>query len=147
MPKPTRKTQFFSKVLVLFEVLSRYYFSIAGGIFNFPSQKEHRHRIAIAAALLPPPPPCCRHHCRRRWRPCPLSSPLSLRSPAPAPSAAVAFIYIVIVIVSSLPFLLPLQLLLLVDPFLFPIRYLVTKSDLRCFVALAGMLPALRTYL
>ena len=31
---------------------------------------------------------------------------------------------------------------LLVSRFLFPIRYLVTKSDLRCFVALAGILPA-----
>ena len=31
---------------------------------------------------------------------------------------------------------------LLVSHFLFPIRYLVTKSDLRCFVALAGLLPA-----
>ncbi len=27
--------------------------------------------------------------------------------------------------------------------FLFPIRYLVTKSDLRCFVGLAEMLPAI----
>ena len=33
---------------------------------------------------------------------------------------------------------------LLVSCFLFPIRYLVTKSDLRCFVALAGILPAIR---
>ena len=32
---------------------------------------------------------------------------------------------------------------LLVSCFLFPIRYLVTKSDLRCFVALAGILPAI----
>jgi len=31
---------------------------------------------------------------------------------------------------------------LLVSRFLFPIRFLVTKSDLRCFVALAGILPA-----
>ena len=31
---------------------------------------------------------------------------------------------------------------LLISRFLFPIRYLVTKSDLRCFVALAGILPA-----
>jgi hypothetical protein len=31
---------------------------------------------------------------------------------------------------------------LLISRFLFPIRYLVTKSDLRCFVALAGFLPA-----
>jgi len=31
---------------------------------------------------------------------------------------------------------------LLVSRFLFPIRYLVTKSDLRCFVALAGILSA-----
>ena len=33
---------------------------------NFPSQKEHRHHIAIAAAALPPPPLLhCRHHrCR-----------------------------------------------------------------------------------
>ena len=28
-------------------------------------------------------------------------------------------------------------------PFLFPVRYHVTKSDLRCFIALAGMLPAI----
>ena len=28
-------------------------------------------------------------------------------------------------------------------PFLFPIKYLVTKIDLRCFIALAGMLPAI----
>jgi len=33
---------------------------------------------------------------------------------------------------------------LLVSGFLFPIRYFVTKSDLRCFVALAGILPAIK---
>jgi hypothetical protein len=33
---------------------------------------------------------------------------------------------------------------LLVSHFLFPIRYLVTKSDLRCFVALAEILPTIR---
>ena len=33
---------------------------------------------------------------------------------------------------------------LLVSHFLFPIRDLVTKCDLRCFVALAGILPARR---
>jgi hypothetical protein len=35
-------------------------------------------------------------------------------------------------------------LYLLASRFLFPIRYLVTKSDLRCFVALAGILPIIR---
>ena len=33
---------------------------------------------------------------------------------------------------------------LLVSCFLFPIRDLVTKCDLRCFVDLAGILPAIR---
>ena len=33
---------------------------------------------------------------------------------------------------------------LLVSRFLLPIRYLVSKSDLRCFVALAGILPTIR---
>jgi len=33
---------------------------------------------------------------------------------------------------------------LIISRFLFPIRYLVTKSELRCFVALAGILPAIR---
>ena len=33
---------------------------------------------------------------------------------------------------------------LLVSRFLFPIRNLVTKCDLRCFVVLAGILPAIR---
>jgi len=34
----------------------------------------------------------------------------------------------------------------LVSRFLFSIWYLVTKSDLRCFVALAGILPAISLY-
>ena len=93
-------------------------FSLAKGT---PSQHCHCRRTAAtsAAALPPPPPPCCRHHHRRRWCPCPLSSPLSLRSLAPAPSAAVAFVYIIIVLASLLPFPLPLQVLLLVDCWLF----------------------------
>ncbi len=35
-------------------------------------------------------------------------------------------------------------LYLLASHFLFPIRYLVTKSHLRCFMALAGILPVIR---
>ncbi len=35
-------------------------------------------------------------------------------------------------------------LYLLASRFLFPIKYLVTKSDLRCFMALAGILPVIR---
>ena len=43
---------------------------------------------------------------------------------------------------SCLPFLFAIRYLVHF-PFLFPIRYLVTKSDLRCFVAVAGMLPTI----
>ncbi len=43
---------------------------------------------------------------------------------------------------SCFPFMFAIRYLVRF-PFLFAIRYLVTKSDLRCFVALAGMLPAI----
>ncbi len=43
---------------------------------------------------------------------------------------------------SYFPFLFAIRYLVRF-PFLFPIRYLVTKSDLRCYIALAGLLLAI----
>jgi hypothetical protein len=63
VPKPPRKTRFFFEVSALFEVLFEVLFF--GGIF-FPSRKEHRHHIAIAATAFPPPLPLHCRHLRRR---------------------------------------------------------------------------------
>ncbi len=123
----SNSAEIYSKNTIFLRGFGTIWGPIRGTIFLFPEEysifpckKKNRYCIAIAVAALPPPLPlCCRHHCRCHWRPCPLLSPLSLRSLAPALSAAIAFVYIFIIVASLLLFLSPLQLLLLVDCWLF----------------------------